>query len=265
LSRQRRELLAAASSAHFKEKTVREDMYKVIVERPRVGGSHSGSVRHLRNQLDGPTHLGMRAYYFDRRSLNENLSPLRRYLHAQVGRPWNKVFAEICARIDRRNTVQRHIHQHIAHFIAIHVEVQHGRLFDRSTDGFRTGGSRVYQDLYVDPRTGLVRINPDARYPKRRRAERRRQEEAQIAARRRVIDDNTLLLKLADAWFEVKIARLPADVADSRHDVVLHRPITRKGPGNGNERLRLYGSAAHYAVAKRQLSRRELKKHGLRS
>ena len=56
--------------------------------------------------------LGMRAGY-GYRGLNENLAPLRRYLHAQIGRPWNKVFSEICAGIDRRNTVQQHIHQHI--------------------------------------------------------------------------------------------------------------------------------------------------------
>jgi hypothetical protein len=34
-----------------------------------------------------------------RPALNENLNPLKRYLHAQVGRPWNKVYAEIAARI----------------------------------------------------------------------------------------------------------------------------------------------------------------------
>jgi len=44
----------------------------------------------------------------------------------QLGRPWNKVFSEICAGIDRRNTVQQHIHQHIRDFIAIEV----GVLFD---------------------------------------------------------------------------------------------------------------------------------------
>lgn len=27
--------------------------------------------------------------------LNENLTPLRRYLERQVGRPWNKVYSEI--------------------------------------------------------------------------------------------------------------------------------------------------------------------------
>ena len=108
---------------------MREDMYKVIVERPRRGKEGDAIAARLRKDFDGPTRLGMRAGY-GRPILNENLAPLRRYLHAQLGRPWNKVFSEICAGIDRRNTVQQHIHQHIRDFIAIDVEVRDGRLVD---------------------------------------------------------------------------------------------------------------------------------------
>jgi hypothetical protein len=75
---------------------MREDMYKVIVERPRRGKSGDATAARLRREFDGPIRLGMRAGY-GHRSLNENLAPLRRYLHAQIGRPWNRVFSEICA------------------------------------------------------------------------------------------------------------------------------------------------------------------------
>ena len=78
------------------------------------------------------------------RSLNENLAPLRRYLHAQVGRPWNKVFSEICC-IDRRNTVQQHIHQHIGDpFIAVDVDVREGRPIDLLARWGFSGGSLEY-------------------------------------------------------------------------------------------------------------------------
>jgi len=100
---------------------MRKDMYKVIVERPRRGKDGDANAARLRNDFVGPMRLGMRAGY-GYRALNENLAPLRRYLHAQIGRPWNKVFGEICAGIDRRNTVQQHIHRHIRDFIAIDVE-----------------------------------------------------------------------------------------------------------------------------------------------
>jgi hypothetical protein len=115
------------------EFAMREDMYKVIVERPRRGKYGYAGAARLRNDIDGPMRLGMRAGY-GYRALNENLAPLRRFLHAQIGRPWNKVFSEICAGIDRRNTVQQHIHQHISDFTAIDVDVRNGRLVDLAAD-----------------------------------------------------------------------------------------------------------------------------------
>src|SRR5579859_2080543 len=105
---------------------MREDMYKVIVERPRRGKDGNAAAARLRNDFNGPARLRARAGY-GYRSLNENLSPLRRYPRAQIGRPWDKVFSEICANIDRRNTVQQHIHQHIRDFIAIDVDIREGR------------------------------------------------------------------------------------------------------------------------------------------
>jgi hypothetical protein len=40
------------------------------------------------------------------------------------------VFSEICAGVDRGNTVQQHIHQRIRDFIAINVDNREGRLVD---------------------------------------------------------------------------------------------------------------------------------------
>ena len=40
---------------------MREDMYKVIVERPRRGKDGDAAAARLRNDFDGPVRLGMRA------------------------------------------------------------------------------------------------------------------------------------------------------------------------------------------------------------
>jgi len=42
---------------------MREDMYKVIVERPRRGKSGDSAAARLRRDFDGPMRLGMRAGY----------------------------------------------------------------------------------------------------------------------------------------------------------------------------------------------------------
>ena len=254
---------------------MRNDMYKVIVERPRNWKGGDALAARLREDLDGPPHLGMRAGYAGR-FLNENLAPLRRYLRAQVGRPWDKVFSEISAGIDRRNTVQQHIHQHIDDFIAIRVGVRDDRLIDLgSLSSFGSGELR--QELYVDPRTGLIRVNKNYRTWRHVGDERREQERAQLIARRRILNDRTVLLRLDDLWFEITLAQLPPGrviecvvdgqckkkiVYDRRYDIVLRREVMLHM--DSQERERLYGSAELYAVSKRQLSKRELKVHGLR-
>ena len=100
---------------------MREDMAQVIVERPRIKPFNSRKGR--RQALDDlPTHEGMRraqALRGDRKQLNENLAPLRRYLESQVGRPWNKVYAEIAARLRVDNTVQQHVRDHLRDFVAV--------------------------------------------------------------------------------------------------------------------------------------------------
>jgi hypothetical protein len=254
---------------------MRSDMFKVIVERPRDWKGGYRRAARLREDFDGPVHLGMRAGYAGR-FLNENLAPLRRYLRAQVGRPWNKVFSEISAGIDRRNTVQQHIHQHIDGFIAIRVGVSGDRLIDLDSLSSYRGGE-LRQELYVDPRTGLIRVNEQYRARHREIDERREQERAQLIARRRILNERTVLLRLDDLWFEIALAELPAGrvverivdgqrkkriVYDRRYDIVLRREVMLYM--DSQERERLYGSVELYAVSKRQLSRREMKAHGLR-
>jgi hypothetical protein len=223
--------------------------------------------------------LGMRAGY-GYRSLNENLAPLRRYLHAQIGRPWNKVFSEICAGIDRRNTVQQHIHQHIRDFIAIAVEVREGRPVDLADRrGFLNKDSGISQELYVDPRTGLIRLNRHFRFWRQSVAENRKREAAEVAERRRVVDERTLLLLLEGIWFRVEVGMLPKErvvqdlvdgkpqrrvIAEARYDVVLRKTVSRAAHADLRQCEQLYGSRDRYAVNKRQISTREIKAYQLR-
>jgi hypothetical protein len=258
---------------------MREDMYKVIVERPRRGKSGDAAAARLRRDFDSPIRLGMRAGYGGR-SLNENLAPLRRYLRAQLGRPWNKVFSEICAGIDRRNTVQQHIHQHIRDFIAIDVEVREGRLVDLANRwGYLRRDFGLSQELYVDPRSGLIRLNRQYRSWRQAAAEHRKHEAADIAARRRIVGERTLLLLLDSIWFRVEVGVLPKDriienvidgkshrrvIAETRYDVVQHKTVSRASPADLRQCMQLYGSNDLYAVSKRQISRQEIKAHQLR-
>jgi len=99
---------------------MRADMSRVIVERPRRGGGdRRGRAVPFENL---PQHEGMRRPHQrsgGAKELNENLAPLRRYLERQVGRPWDKVYAEIAKHLRADNAVQQHVRDHLRDFVAI--------------------------------------------------------------------------------------------------------------------------------------------------
>jgi hypothetical protein len=128
---------------------MRSDMFKVIVERPRVGGKDARKGRPPRDVEDHPSSQGMRRPYQRQggKSLNEHLAPLRRFLRKQVGRPWNKVYSEICDGLRAGHPVHDHVRQHLFDYVAI----ESARMHDRA--------GRRHKLLYVDARTGMLRLN----------------------------------------------------------------------------------------------------------
>ena len=131
---------------------MRDDMAKVIVERPRIKPRKTPKGRK-RPLEDLPAREGMRRGHElrgDTKDLNENLAPLRRYLEKQVGRPWDKVYSEISAHLRADNIVQQHVRHHIKDFVA--VKPRRGLSDWRSS----SRGGLWWQKLYVHPRTGLL-------------------------------------------------------------------------------------------------------------
>jgi hypothetical protein len=141
---------------------MRADMHKVIVERERLGGpvSYRRPPRERNRPFeDMPLKEGMRRPHVlrkSRKSLNENLTPLKKYLRGQVGRPWNVVYREISERLRPTSAVQQHVRHHLWDFVERNPvmgrngEVHHG--------SERSGWPmRLFRgDLYVHPRTGLL-------------------------------------------------------------------------------------------------------------
>lgn len=149
---------------------MRPDMHHLLVER-----GHSGRVwstakgwrararfRHA-DPEDGDGWLPPR----HRPQFSENLAPLRRYLAAQVGRPWDLVHSEIRARIDAGSAVQYHILQHLYDDLAVRVrEDERGVLWHSGRWGREERlDARWRPSLYVCPRSGLLRRVRRCRVP----------------------------------------------------------------------------------------------------
>jgi hypothetical protein len=245
---------------------MRPDMPKILVERPRppsrVPRGRDG--RKFRDQSDAPF-LPMKAGYRDPKSLNENLRPLARYLKRQIGRPWDKVYSEVCAVIDGRNAVQRHILEHLDQYVAVHTRVVDGHLIDlgRQILGVR----RVWQPLYVDPRTGLLRRNSDELSWRRTYRERQLAKDRERAQVWREVSAFRQLHLVDDCWFEVEIAALPPP-PELRWDVLLRRTVNARTsvPHRREDdqfTIDVYGRSGVYAASKRQICAREIRAYDL--
>jgi hypothetical protein len=277
---------------------MREDMSRVMVERPRIIDSISRKGRR-RSFDDLPKQQGMRRSQRERgghKRLNENLPPLRRFLERQTGRPWDKVYSEISARLRVDSTVQQHVRDHLRDFVAIRP--RRGIRAWYWLGGCQSGESLWHQPLYVDPRDGILKRTdrlPEAKAQRKRKAER----SPQTAVSERIeLSSHRELRRIKGIWYEIALAPLPQPeyrsvtelqkVSLKRYqrnspviemEMRVRRLVTPSvvdratgksipvGPETDQEAAwreyrRKYPDRLH-AISKRQLSHRELRRNGL--
>jgi hypothetical protein len=141
---------------------MRHDMARVVTERPRRGHGNPSKKwgRRLRqDEFGAEDHGAARApiarghqYGWNCKEFSDLLGPLRRYLHTQVGRPWNNVWSDIARTLSNRSLTGRHIFGHINWEVEQNAQVgDDGRLYhNRWSHTTPVGG------FYVHPRTGLL-------------------------------------------------------------------------------------------------------------
>src|SRR5262249_51526609 len=149
---------------------MRDDMAKVVTERPRRGHAEKSKKttgRPIRRydpdaDYEEPTRLPIsrgRQYGCNAKEFSDLINPLKRYLRSCIGRPWNKVHSELSQKLDRRSLSGSHIWDHV--------------MWEIETDCFIGPDGLAYRNnchggvsdcpvvgLYVHPRTGLIREQP---------------------------------------------------------------------------------------------------------
>jgi len=225
---------------------MRSDMYKVIIEKPRGGGRFKEAKGYKRahqriplEEMPQRESIG-RKWQAGWRSKHQTdvLGPLRRFLRSRVGQPWNKVYSEIVATIDRRNKVQEHLLDHVMWEVETNVSIVDGELWTQHRWRLRPGS------LYVCPRTGSLKEVPPR--SKKRKGSRRTHVPINATAQYRKIDG---------IWYKVALRPL-AEVEPSAFDVVLKKPVSEFG---WCEARTTYGRPV-FAVAKQQIGKREIRK-----
>jgi hypothetical protein len=233
-------------------------MAKVIVERPRLGGgvrTPKGILRRWQRVPlgDRPVKQGMRRPWSNnRKSLNENLAPLRRFLERRVGRRWDDVFSEICEHLRVDSAVQKHVRDHLDDFVAVHVERIDGRIVPRGARRFESGFGG-WRRFYVDPDSGVLKGAWAGEFSRPRRP----------ATRPAYVDlgAGRQLRCLEGLWYEVVLAPVyPFMVRHVHWDVCERKSLSELYDWDLREK---YGGL-YYAVRKRQLNRKEIRRHKLR-
>jgi hypothetical protein len=142
---------------------MRPDMHKVIIGRPRYSSRTAASPKLRkdrgaeaeRRSIGLRRHVDLQHHYGKGQS--DHLGPLVRYLWKQRGRPWNKVFSELCAGSNTGSILRRHLREHVEHLVMLELSRgRHGEWIYR--------GKPIASDprfhvppLYVDPRDGLLK------------------------------------------------------------------------------------------------------------
>jgi hypothetical protein len=228
---------------------MREDMAKLLVERPRRGGLRALAAKkvQLKEDDDGAIQQeAMRKRWRERKEFNEYFAPLKRYIQSQVGRPWNKVYSEICQRINRSSAIQIHILQHLEDFVQEHV-------FKVGDDFYslRTRYRVWDRYFYVDPDSGLLCQVPTEfgkkAFPNN------------SCIRWKNNDPRTMTQyhRAKGVWYEVGIMPVPGNVSVEPCYDHLHKCMV-----DSQEQYRDIYGGLYYAASKRQLNSKEIKRLG---
>lgn len=212
---------------------MRSDMSKVIVERPRRGGTCEPKGRRRNRDLeDLPQHESMlgKGRGWDRKELNENLQPLKRFLGSRVGHPWDKVYSEISEHLRPTNAVQQHVRDHLHNYV--HTGREHR--FHSSRSWF------LYRPFYVAD-DGLLKRSDDHPLAKAWAKERAARWKAKPVDSI-CVNDDLFIERIDGIWFEMRygIRPMPYWYAPGAPEV--------RG-----------------VIAKRSLGRAELRQRGLRN
>jgi hypothetical protein len=235
-------------------------MHKVVIERPRwnPGPGKHGRRANLPDELL-PKFEGIKRRHTQRKGLKDLLGPLKRWLQSQVGRSWNDAYSEACAVIKPDSIIRAHVKTHLLQFVERHTFMHDGKVCVLDT-GYRGLGIIPVADrrygwnlFYVHPESGLLCATPQKSW-KALRAERR----ATRAEKFRWLDGHFALKQIDGLWFACQFRVVSPEGPFKAYDHALGQQVGRGGL------LRREGQYLH-CIAKRQLSRRELRRYNLRN
>ncbi|MEM7296929.1 MAG: hypothetical protein AAF391_01535 [Bacteroidota bacterium] len=87
----------------------------------------------------------------------DNLKPLVRYLESKQGKFWDKVYSDLCQKMDKNTLLGQHLFDHLMDFVETKVTIESGRIMSLSSwGGLKELYSGFYPQFYVHPKSGVL-------------------------------------------------------------------------------------------------------------
>lgn len=254
---------------------MRKDLNKLLCERERVGHRSSfADVRHDKkfnydDLENSPSRESMKKRYasgWSYKTFNENLNPLYGIVRKNAGRPWDKVFSELCEVFDTRSVINQHILVHLKQFVETNIIVgDDGELYVLQSYGKPERIRDGYTEYYVDPRTNLLVRNKHYQTWKSRSRNRRKNFAPPTQYN---LADGNQIHQIDGIWYMVEFADLiPStrlEITDPETgEVKIEYKTYRFHDVLERSQVAYTQSRPRYAKSKKQLSHQQLKQFDL--
>jgi hypothetical protein len=198
---------------------MRGDINKLLCERERHGHSACyGDTRNAKALSDSYEYAAGGKQSMSRRhnirgytkSFNENLNPLKGWLHKCLGKNWDKCYSELRKTFDARSVINQHILQHLYDYIDTKAFLDDdGRVMTiRRYNTTIVPIKQSYGIYYVCPKSGVVKlVNKQPR--KSVIAEQEAEKQRKIDAVFRVYDKDTHLHLIDGIWYAFTLKDMP--------------------------------------------------------
>jgi hypothetical protein len=136
---------------------MRRDVDKIVFERPKANRTWASKTPREKAVIldvqgdqinEGANHIRRKR----QKMRNSSLNVLERFLVKRVGRPWDTVYAEVCAVADARSFTGAEVRDYLKDLVASDCWLEGRTLMCRDW----RGRTQEVSGLYIDPRSGLL-------------------------------------------------------------------------------------------------------------
>jgi len=221
-------------------------------------------------ETDPPRWESMRKKWkarFCHKTLNDHAAPLGKLLIKNAGRAWDQVWSEVCEHADERSVSGHHLREHVWRYVEHHAwKEEDGRVCVLRRYSYSFPTELRPGSFYVCPETRLLKVYkptaPQPPLPWKRQPEPPQRVQAGPLRQYQLVNN---------CWFELHLAEVSTSDLAGPRDAFLRKQLV-VGSGYSPDRsllIETYGYVENgnklvYCTKKRQLSKSEIRKAGLK-